>query len=289
MLPVPGLTAVEEINETNTGVIVFDPRDRPHAFVDPTTQLATRHYCGKGAIVLTLPDNPVVVIVPTRCKHWTCPTCGPILARYWSDRISKAKPERFITLTADPKRWPRPDLAYDAMRETFPKLVRILRSRGIRFEYVAVWETHESGYPHLHICQKGDYVPQKLISQIWSGLGVGSIVDIRQVTTQRGVACYVAKYMAKSIAKRESGFRILKIVQSSRHFFEKVLVPEKRSSDARVKAIHTRLHAAQVVWTLYRLFGYVLDRDNETKCLRLIPGSTGSPTVTQDDICRALA
>jgi len=277
--------AVANPDEGEMTVIKFHQQP----FVDPAPHLAARHYCGKGAIVLTMADSNVVVIVPTRCKHWACPTCGPILARYWSERISKAMPERFITLTADRARWPTPEAAYTAMKKALPKLVRYLRSRGIEFEYVAVWELHESGWPHLHLCQKGSFVPQKLLSRAWDFLDIGPIVDIRTVVTKRGVAAYVAKYMAKSMAKTAATFRITKIVQCSRRFFPKVLLPEKREADVRVKAVHTRLHAAQVVCTLFRAFGYVLDPENETKCLRLIPGTQDGPTVSQVDIIRALS
>lgn len=173
------------------------------------------------------PSDRSVTISPIRCKKWTCPHCGPILARIWSKRIADAKPARMLTLTCDHSRFPSPQAAYQAMKAALPPLFRLIRRQIGPIEYAAVWELHEDGYPHLHIAMRGHYIPQKWLSRVWNNLGLGPIVDIRQVKTSKGAAAYMAKYMTKTVAAGKDSVRLSRVIQASRHYFERSMFSVK--------------------------------------------------------------
>lgn len=183
-------------------------------------QAATFAPCRPGVVAVYDPSDRSITITPIRCKKWVCPRCGPILAHIWSKRIADAKPQRMLTLTCDHTRFPNPQTAYEAMKAALPRLVRLLRARIGPFEYAAVWELHEDRYPHLHIAMRGHYVPQKWLSLAWDHLGLGPVVDIRQVKTRKGAAHYMAKYMCKTVAAGKAGVCLTRVIQASRRFFE---------------------------------------------------------------------
>jgi hypothetical protein len=228
-------------------------------------------YCGKGSIVIAVTSSQRIVVVPIKCKCWRCPTCGPILARYWAHRIEGAKPKRFLTLTVDPKLYTSPQAAYLAMKDALPKLIRILRSKGIAIEYVAVWEVHKSGYPHLHLLLKGSYIPWRWLKSIWMNLGIGAHIDIRPVTDAKGAAFYIAKYMSKAVASLHAGLRITKTIQVSKGFFEKTLFKMPDNKPRSEGVIRTQQHAAQVVDTLVEHYGFTLAEVEGTAAFALTP------------------
>jgi len=177
------------------------------------------HQCGRGAVLVAAADWSEVLIVPMKCKNWRCPYCGPRLRNSWAWKIAQANPERLITLTADPALHESPRAAYETMRAALPKLIRTLRKIGRSIEYAAVWELTEKGWPHLHIVQKGDFLPQKLVSKLWLQLRCGKVVDIRQVTSKRGVASYVAKYLMKTAQALDIMPKGRRLITHSAKFF----------------------------------------------------------------------
>ncbi|MHB0886576.1 MAG: hypothetical protein ACYC41_11930 [Bacillota bacterium] len=64
------------------------------------------------------------------------------------------------------------------------------------FQYLATVEV-KGGMTHLHILQKGDFIPQAWLSSEWEKLGGGRVVDIRAVHEDAGVARYIFKYALK--------------------------------------------------------------------------------------------
>lgn len=75
-----------------------------------------------------------------------------------------------------------------------------------------MWELHRSGYPHLHVVARSPFIPQKWLSERWSQLGIGSIVDIRKIFKHETAARYIAKYLGKATgdcARMLSGTRII--------------------------------------------------------------------------------
>jgi hypothetical protein len=241
-------------------------------------------YCGKGSIIVAINSSQQITIVPIRCKSWRCPKCGPILGYYWAHRIEGAKPQRFITLTGDPKLHQTPALMYGAMKAALPKLVRRLREVGIKFEYAAVWELHESGFPHLHIMQKGGYVPWKLLKYLWVSLGIGTHVHLETVDDAKRAAFYVAKYISKAVASLHAGLKITKTVQISQHFFEKSLLKRPENGYRSEGVIRTRRHVAEVVTLLVSHYGFTLADVEGTSAFAL----SAPPKLSWEDTLRLL-
>lgn len=120
--------------------------------------------------------------------------CGPAKSWRLGDLAALAAPERWITLsrTSEDVRG-----AYEALR----RLSRLLRRRGRGWEYLAVPELHENGTYHLHLLQKGSYIPQAELSQLAEQAGMGRVVWIRSIEKmgedRQSVAKYLVKYMTK--------------------------------------------------------------------------------------------
>lgn len=104
-----------------------------------------------------------------------------------------------VTLTNIPK--DRQDALY-----AFQHLVRDLRKRG-PFEYVRFFEVgSKTGMYHYHLGQRGEFVPQKLLSSVASKNGLGRVVDIRQCHGE-GPGFYMSKYISKGLDDHPFGWR----------------------------------------------------------------------------------
>jgi hypothetical protein len=177
----------------------------------------------------------------------------------WANRLASARPERFITLTCDTKRFPDPRAAYAAMKDALPKLVSVLRKLCGPLEYAAVWELHESGYPHLHLAQKGKYVPINLLKKVWNDLGIGFCCDIRNVDSHQRAARYVAKYMTKTVSDGKKALGITKVIQVSRHFFDKTGREATPHLPHVATAVYIRKHPSDILFYLIDKCHYALD------------------------------
>jgi hypothetical protein len=126
------------------------------------------------------------------------------------------------------------------MKDALPKLINALRKMDFKVEYCAVWEITREGWPHVHIAQKGTYIPQPVIRKIWTDLRVGSVVDIRAIHTVAGAAKYVAKYMAKTAEAGDVVPDRHRFIQYSRIFFPKV--PDEAELPGFIKTRIKYLH-----------------------------------------------
>jgi len=75
--------------------------------------------------------------------------------------------------------------------------VSLLRKFKCTVNYIAILEFHKSGIPHLHVLIDR-FIAQRWISEAWSALGGGGIVDIRFVDVHR-ISHYLAKYLTKEL------------------------------------------------------------------------------------------
>ena len=234
-------------------------------------QASSVHLCGVGTVLVPNAAWTCIQVVPVRCRSWKCVKCGPPLRRQWAHRIAEAKPERFLTLTTDNKRFLNPAAAYLHLNTAFPALIRQLRSLKIGFEYCAIWEPTEKGYPHIHIAQIGSFIPKKLLSSLWSRLGCGEIVDVQSIRHKGQTANYVTKYMTSAALHHSFLPRRHRIIQYSRHFFPRppnftpALAPDggkaffimRHPSDV-LRILHLKFdmaithHPASTTWTLDR-------------------------------------
>lgn len=145
------------------------------------------------------------------CGRYNCPSCGPRKLRKARKAIARIAEQkrltRFVTLTLDPNKIPmescsEPGAArgLEYLRETWRKMrVSLKRHVGKSVQFVSIVQPHKSGVVHLHLLV-GVYLDQGWLSDAWSAIGGGKIVDIRWVDLHR-VAGYLSRYLAGSRQK----------------------------------------------------------------------------------------
>jgi hypothetical protein len=139
---------------------------------------------------------------PYRCGSWDCYCCGYRMRQNLIEeikRITNDRPEmsRLLTLTLDPEKAPaRSEEQHKYITERWNALRTRLKREIGDFSYIWVREEQENGLPHLHAIVSR-YLPQSTVSQAWSDLGGGEIVDIRKIERTDKAAHYVGKYLTK--------------------------------------------------------------------------------------------
>jgi hypothetical protein len=159
-----------------------------------------RRYCGTRTLKGTAENSGVTRFIRLDCKTWPCPHCGPKKAKRYKAAIreiaEREQLNRFLTLTLDPRKIEGSPVRY--LRRVFNKFrVYLLRKYGRSIKYIAVLEFHKNGNPHLHILLDR-FIKQQWISEKWSALGGGKIVDIKFVDVHR-ISRYLSKYLTKEL------------------------------------------------------------------------------------------
>jgi hypothetical protein len=182
------VSSLDEIqNNRNTGI--------PRSF----QALGRNPHCGIWSIV-GVGDGGLQKFHRLNCKCWGCKHCGPKKAKRYRYLIAQLAEQehltRFLTLTLDPKKIQGNSVSY--LRGVFNKFRLYLRRKfGSPIKYIAVLEFQKSGIAHLHVLVDR-FIPQNWISDSWSALGGGNIVDIRYVDVHR-ISRYVSKYLTKEL------------------------------------------------------------------------------------------
>jgi len=147
----------------------------------------------------------VTEIAPVRCKRWSCPVCHELNRARVISLARAGKPRAMLTLTVRSTDYPSPDEAAEALKRGL-RLLRLRLSRHPRFknfEFLAVFERHKSGYPHMHLLIRGDYIPWKVLRGMWERITGSYQVDVRKIDTRGKAAFYVAKYIGKDLSSFE--------------------------------------------------------------------------------------
>ena len=136
-----------------------------------------------------------------RCKCWGCSACGPRRAARYAIQIRKAAQrlglKTLLTLTLDPSKL-HGEESTKYINEVFADFrVYLRRKLGYAPVYIRVLEYQKNGNAHLHILLSCN-LEQAWISETWSALGGGRIVDIRRVDMHR-VSHYLSKYLTKDM------------------------------------------------------------------------------------------
>lgn len=142
---------------------------------------------------------------PIRCKRWGCPICHEINRRKVIRIAAAAGPRAMLTLTVDAKLYPDPASAALALKEGL-RLLRLGLKRHERlknFEFLAVFEKHKSGLPHLHLLIKGSYIPWQYLKRRWREVTGSTQIFINYIRNTRQAAAYAAKYIGKDLTKFE--------------------------------------------------------------------------------------
>lgn len=141
-------------------------------------------------------------LFPASCKSVRCEVCGGREIRKRARRAALARPERFVTLTALPAK-------YQDARRAEQRLLKALRRRGFKVEWLMAHELTKSGLRHGHALQKGDPIPQRLLSTLAEQSGMGRVVWIERVRDDGAVmyglkeALRVVDYATKGTAELE--------------------------------------------------------------------------------------
>lgn len=157
----------------------------------------------KGTTALHL-NTKDAALFAVGCRSWACPACGPAKKRQLVQRIVKAKPSAFVTLSCRHEGTPQHQHAKIA--RALPRVIATLRKTlGLDIEYFRMLEECKDGYPHFHLLARTAYIPQKTLSEEWEKQTGASVVDIRKAHGKS--TKYVAKYISKARDKTGSWTR----------------------------------------------------------------------------------
>ncbi len=168
-------------------------RDRPAGW---------KRYCGRFTVQGTCKsDARKARYSRVGCKCWDCSACGPRRAAMFCIRIAQTaerlKLNKLLTLTLDPAKLHGAE-STKYINEAFAEFrVYLRRYLGYAPSYIRVLEYQKNGNAHLHVLL-GCYLPQKWVSEAWSAVGGGAIVDIKRVDMHR-VSHYLSKYLTKQM------------------------------------------------------------------------------------------
>lgn len=163
------------------------------------------------------------------CKCWDCSGCGPRKAARYTIRIrqiaERLKLRTLLTLTLDPSKLDGTE-STKYINGVFADFRVYLRRRlGFAPAYIRVLEYQKNGNAHLHLLLNCN-LPQDWVSETWSLLGGGRIVDIRRVDMHR-ISHYLSKYLTKQMlicapkrARRVTTSKGIKLLEKQPSDFE---------------------------------------------------------------------
>jgi len=123
--------------------------------------------------------------------------------------------------------------------------VYLKRRLGYAPAYIRILEYQKNGNAHLHLLLNC-YLPQNWVSEAWSAIGGGKIVDIKHVDVHR-VSRYLSKYLTKQMllcapkgARRVTTSRSIRLLEKQvTHVWQLIRVPILRLYDVhRAHALH---------------------------------------------------
>lgn len=156
-------------------------------------------YCAQGVAVKS--DDQLLEATPHRCKRWACEICNPINRAAVIRHAIAGKPKALLTLTLSSREHPEQSEAASNLKRGL-RLLRLRLRRHPRlqdFEFLAVFEAHKSGHPHLHLLIRGGFIPWNWLRMAWQEITGGQHVDIRKIKGRKDAARYVAKYIGKDL------------------------------------------------------------------------------------------
>jgi len=153
--------------------------------------------CSEYTLVKEFGQFTEAVALP--CRSWRCQHCAPIRKRQLIAKACRGQPTTLLTLTVNPHRLDSPHERAVALSHAWRRLRRaIISKRNLEdLPFIAVFERHKSGEPHLHILMRAPFIPQRWIAG-WMKAELGApVVDIRRIWNPKRAAYYVAKYVGK--------------------------------------------------------------------------------------------
>ena len=229
-----GLSLLEQLAESSVAQVSPDVVETETVLERMKTNADRRCRNPKAPILFGRSiDRSMALVHKTKCKCWSCVTCGArnarrAIARCLNHVNTVGGQWYFMTLTAHGN-WRGSEASYKNLSSNWHKLRKRMREiHGGQFSYFRVWECHKDGSWHMHFITNAK-LPYKQItaddgsisySCRWlkdnaSASGLGYIVDYQPLENAGFVAHYVAKYMAKSIDDHADWLRGMRRFQTS--------------------------------------------------------------------------
>jgi hypothetical protein len=157
------------------------------------------------------------LIVPIRCKRWTCRFCKNCNLKILLDRIRRGKPNKLVTLTCHAPPGSDPAALYARHRPAIRRLLQLIRRNFGPIEACIICEITHAGNPHWHLVARTNFIPQDWLGRQWFELTGSKIVDIRKIADARHAANYVAKYVTKTHGLNKPAW-LTRVTQFTRHY-----------------------------------------------------------------------
>ncbi|MDD4919024.1 MAG: hypothetical protein PHE72_14605 [candidate division Zixibacteria bacterium] len=221
-------------------------------------------------------DSHTVTIVPRLCQRWDCPFCADFKARRHAAQIFQAKPERHIVLTVPHGQFGSPAEALDKMKDVLRRWANLIRTGDPdrtgrprftprHFEYAAVWDTHEDGYPHAHLASWGDFLPKEQVAELWKRLTGATNFYVCDLTTSADHRHNFIKYLQQKPPESANCKTHPRRVTYSKHYHRTVNAQARQEAAAHSKWIYVPAHPNMLIAYLRRVYGATeLDNDDPT-------------------------
>lgn len=212
----------------------------------PPPRLKSEKYCGFGSIVGSLPDKSEMLTIPLRCGSWGCKYCAPRKCRAIVARLLRGKPQRDITLTLRVAPPFSPYLLAKKIKRAWAKLSQKARRVFGIFEYALVFELTKASVPHVHVLQRGTYIPHAWLKREWNRLTGSYIVHIQKIDSASHAALHAVKYLGKQFGQTALALAPLHLVQFSKGYDLKDPEPKTENKCAGYLWVHTREDADDI-------------------------------------------
>lgn len=118
-------------------------------------------------------------------------------------RCIEGKPNRFITITCRAGQFGTKAQNAAAISHAFSLAVLAWRRQKAyhKCQYIAVFEPHVSGWPHLHVLWTGHWIQRKWLSRFMNTHLNSPMVHVSRIKGAKSAAFYVAKYFSKAPEK----------------------------------------------------------------------------------------
>jgi len=189
----------------------------------------------------------VTIVLPVRCKRWTCPYCRVCNEIRIRAKVLEGKPNRMLTITARPKENDTPMSMYLRVRPCVNRFYHEIRRTFGPFEAATFLERHKSGFPHWHALVRSGFLPQSELSDIWKRISGSPIVDIRRIKQHQVAARYVSKYVVKQLTDLLNN-RLGRVVTFTRAY----LFEDKTNPATGIAWSFDRRHPIEVVEDSYK-------------------------------------
>jgi hypothetical protein len=230
--------------------------------------------CDRFKAFIIVSDGEKVSAFHPNCKQWGCTSCGPELQKKLIATALSGHPNKFLTLTVDPKICDASEKNRVLITKHFNLFMRWWRRQfpNVPIEYLWRIERHKSGQPHIHILIRSPFLHWTQISKAWKRITGAYIIRIKAIDSTARAAYYVSKYMTKDC----SNWKNKRIFSKSRGYvLEPITNIKPRSATAQLRVMN-HLPMERYV-ELLREDGFIITSRTIWRCEAYHPGGARAP------------